>query len=124
MSNKQVVRDYLDAVEKGDPKRIRSLLSSDSHFGRAKLAPDDFVKSMLIEGPWKGLHVVKEVHEGDHVALVYEATNATTGSPLEATEFLTIKNGHIHEVRGIVVGGSFTGRPAASFAIHSVVMPI
>jgi hypothetical protein len=124
MSNKQVVQDYLDAVEKVDFKRVRSLLSNTGHFGRTQMSADDFVKSMQSEAPWKGIHVLKELYDGDNVALLYEGTNATTGQPLEAIEFLTITNGQITEARGVILGGVLAGKGTSSFSMQSVVSPI
>jgi len=122
--NKAFIHEYLDAIDRGDLKRIRSMLADDGRFGRTAMSADEYMKSECFMLLLKGIRIEKEIYDGDDVALLYEGVDPTTGQPLEAHEFLTVTGGKISALRGVIVGGVLTGQGAASFSMSSVVAPI
>ena len=122
--NQGIIHEYLSAVDTGDLLKVRSMLADQGRFGRAEMTADEYARSECMMLMMKGIHIISEVYDGDGVALLYEGADPTTGQPLEAHEFLTISNGKITSLRGVVVGGVLDGKGAASFSMTSVVMPI
>ncbi len=106
-ATEHLVMTYWRSWQGGDPDwpTMRSCMADEIDTEAGPVPADKIVTMVQGGNPWRDVELVDAVYSDDHAAILYRGVDTVTGDTMDVAEFLTIADGKVSRLRGIIPMG-------------------